>query len=194
MFKRGVYCSILKLLSFQILPQTCFKNHSRKETSRFLTEFSICNFPKICNLFPFPLSFMKIYGAFLGTRLKVLRLQIVNDDADDELFRGYGWLTKGVLDLFPAGTIVRFSTLQIPDTPRAELAPAQSLSSNFYEWIFFFSVRYFTSTVMIYNSDTVQNNILIKIELCSIDNHYTTGASLNGYSLCNRFFFSYIIY
>ena len=194
MFKRGVYCSILKLLSFQILPQTCFKNHSRKETSRFLTEFSICNFPKICNLTPFPLSFMKIYGAFLGTRLKVLRLQIVNDDADDELFRGYGWLRKGVLDLFPAGTIVRFSTLQIPGTPRAELAPAQSLSSNFYEWIFFFSVRYFTSTVMVYNSDTVQNNILIKIELCSIDNHYTTGASLNGYSLCNRFFFSYIIY
>ena len=45
-----------------------------------------------------------------------------------------------------------------------------------------------------YKSDTVQNNILIKLELRSIDNHYTTGASLNGYCLCNQVFFTCIIY
>ena len=47
---------------------------------------------------------------------------------------------------------------------------------------------------MIYNSGTVQNNILIKIELCSIDNNCTTGASVNGHSLCNQFLFSCSVY
>ena len=47
---------------------------------------------------------------------------------------------------------------------------------------------------MIYHSGTVQNNILIKIELCSIDNHCTTGASVNGHSSCNQFRFPCSVY
>ena len=83
-----------------------------------------------------------------------------------------------------------FSQFQIPDKLGAGLEPAQNLSSKFYEWIFFLSIFYFTLIVMMYNSSTVQNNILIKIELCSINNHCNTGI----HSLCNQFLFSYIVY
>ena len=40
------------------------------------------------------------------------------------------------------------------------------------------------------NSYNVQNNMLIKIELYNIDNLYTTGARLSGYSLCSQFLFT----
>ena len=57
-----------------------------------------------------------------------------DDDDDDESFLWYGWPTKGVYALLPAGTIVRDSHHRKSPTPWTGFEPAQNLSSDFVEW------------------------------------------------------------
>ena len=76
----------------------------------------------------------------------------IYDDADDELFLWYGWLTKRRLALFLAGTIVRDPHLLESPTRREQD----------FTW-------------------TESEFRLCWVKLCSSDNHYTTAPiTMNG--------------
>ena len=130
---------------------------------------------------------------------KALKLPVVNgdddhdddddddddDDNEEELFCGMG-NRRNFFRLNPCpGHCQRFSPSQISDTPRTGLNLRITWVQNFMNE-FFWSILWFRSIVLVYKGYTVQNNMSIKIELYSNDSHKTTGARLNGHSLCNQ--------
>ena len=97
------------------------------------------------------------------------------------------WVTGEIfLDLIPVLAIVRDSHHDKSPTHREQDLNLRITWVQIFMNEFFLSILWFRSIVLVYKGYIVQNNMPIKIELYSNDSHKTTGARLNGHSLCNQ--------